>query len=95
MEETRKNEDLNCEEEGEEEEQKSIVTSEEKDLFDEEVEDAELRKHFKMLIKYDDDFVKGFSDMMSNGQLERKVEKKLDAIAERRRAREAGHLVPV
>lgn len=95
MEETRKNEDLNCAEEGEEEEQKSIVTSEEKDLFDEEVEDAELRKHFKMLIKYDDDFVKGFSDMMSNGQLERKVEKKLDAIAERRRAREAGQLVPV
>ena len=54
-----------------------------------------MRKHFKMLIKYDDDFVKGFSDMMSNGQLERKVEKKLDAIAERRRAREAGQLVPV
>ena len=71
------------------------MSSEEKEIFDEELEDAELRKHFKMLIKYDDDFVKGFSDMMSNGQLERKVEKKLDAIAERRRAREAGQLVPV
>ena len=54
-----------------------MISSEEKELFDEEMEDAELRKHFKMLIKYDDDFVKGFSDMMANGQLERRVEQQL------------------
>ena len=73
-----KNSDLLVDQEEEEkEEEKSVISSEEKELFDEEMEDAGLRKHFKMLIKYDDDFVKGFSDMMANGQLESRVEQQL------------------